>query len=469
MSVNQHQQQSSYLGPFIIMVVLMSLIGLITSLNQQFQVPMQAAYLLLGGQYTNTLTTLLTFSFFAAYLVMGPLTSRYVERNGYKKSLIFGLIVLIASFGLYQLSAYVFDTFDFPKFERYINEAQSILDLKDTSLEAMIAKAAETGNFEVMQTKTGEYASLKYLPEIIIPYAYWVFLFAAFVSGTALTYLQVVVNPYLVACDVKGTSGVQRQSIAGAGNSLMNTIAPLFVAHIIFSGKSSLDISISSLYIPILCLMILVLLIVFFLRGTHLPSIASTEKKVGEVLPESIFSFRHLVLGVVAIFTYVGVEVCIGANLNLFAMDNGIIFPKAANMTMFYWLGLLIGRLLGSVFSKINGQTQLTVASVGAAVLVFAAVFTSNPWFLVGVGLFHSIMWPAIFALAIEGLGRYTSKGTGLLMMGVFGGAVLPVIQGGLADLFGGWEYTWFIVAAGEIYLLYYALLGSKVHKRDIQ
>ncbi|WP_036854032.1 hypothetical protein [Porphyromonas cangingivalis] len=163
MSVNQHQQQS-YLGPFIIMVVLMSLIGLITSLNQQFQVPMQAAYLLLGGQYTNTLTTLLTFSFFSAYLVMGPLTSRYVERNGYKKSLIFGLIILIVSFGLYQLSAYVFDTFDYPKFEAHIDEAKGILALRGESLQAMIAKAAETGNFEVMFTKTGEYSSLKYLP-----------------------------------------------------------------------------------------------------------------------------------------------------------------------------------------------------------------------------------------------------------------------------------------------------------------
>ncbi|MDO4695349.1 MFS transporter [Porphyromonas sp.] len=462
-------QPQSYFVPFVIMVVLMSLIGLITSLNQQFQVPMQAAYLLLGGSYTNTLTTLLTFSFFAAYLVMGPLTSRYVERNGYKRSLIFGLIILIVSFGLYQLSAYIFDTFDLPNFEAYINEAKAILDLKTDSLQAMTAKAAETGNFEVVLTKTGEYSSLKYLPGVVIPYAYWIFLLAAFVAGTALTYLQVVVNPYLVACDVKGTSGVQRQSIAGAGNSLMNTLAPFFVAYIIFSGKSGLDININTLYIPILCLMILVFLIILFLKGTTLPSIASTEKKVGEVLPDSIFSFRHLVLGVVAIFTYVGVEVCIGANLNLFAMDNGILFAQAANMTMLYWSGLLIGRLFGSLFSKISGQTQLTGASAGAAILVFIAIYTNNPWFLVGVGLFHSIMWPAIFSLAIEGLGRYTSKGTGLLMMGVVGGAILPLLQGGLADYFGNWEYTWLIVAIGEIYLLYYALFSSRVYKRDVQ
>lgn len=462
------QQKQSYLAPFIIMVVLMSLIGLITSLNQQFQVPMQAAYLLLSGQYTNTLTTLLTFSFFTAYLVMGPVTSRYVERNGYKKSLIFGLCILLIAFGLYQLSAYVFDTFDYPKFEAYIAEARAILGVDGGSVETMIAKASETGHFDVVLTKTGEYSALKFMSGVIIPYAYWIFLLAAFVAGTALTYLQVVVNPYIVACDVKGTSGVQRQSIAGAGNSLMNTIGPMIVAYVIFAGKSGLDISITSLYIPILCLILLVGVIVFFLRSAHLPSIQSTEKKQGEVLPDSIFSFRHLVFGIVAIFVYVGVEVCIGANLNLYAMDNGVLFAEAAKMTTLYWLGLLIGRIFGSILSKISAQVQLSIASLGGLLLVLLSIYTANPWFLVGVGLFHSIMWPAIFSLAIEGLGRYTSKGTGLLMMGVFGGAVLPVFQGGLADIIGSWDYTWIIVALGEAYLLYYALGGSKVFRRDV-
>lgn len=453
--------------PFIIMVVLMSLIGLITSLNQQFQAPMKAAYLLMGGGLTNTLATGIVFSFFLAYLIMGPSTSKYVERKGHQQSLIFGLCVLIVAFGLYELSAFVFDKIDLPSFSSRIEEAKSIIAQRDLGVEAMAAYAAQTGNFEVNLTKMGEYSSLKYMHEPVIPVAYWVFLIAAYVAGTALTYLQAVVNPYVVACDVKGTSGVQRQTIAGAGNSAMTTIGPLIVAHLIFSGKDGLDINMTSLYIPILVLIVLVGIIAFALTRISLPGIAGTEVKEGEVLTERITSFRHLILGVVALFMYVGVEVCVGANINLYASDLGFSLSTAARMAFLYWGGMLIGRLLGSFLSKVSGQVQLAIASIGAAVLVIAAMVTGNPWILVGVGFFHSIMWPAIFALAIDGLGRYTSKGTGLLMMGVVGGAVLPLIQGTLADLLGDWSMTWLIVIVGEAYMLFYALVGSKVLKRD--
>ncbi len=426
----------SYLMPFIIMVVLMSLIGLITNLNQQFQGPMQAAYLLKAGGLKNMLTTMLVFSFFLAYLVMGPITNKYIDKNGYKKSLIFGLFILIAAFGLYELSAWVFETFDKANFIDTIEKAKA----------AEIAKTP-----------------FEYTGPVTVPYAYYIFLLAAFVAGTALTYLQAVVNPYIVACEVKGTSGVQRQSIAGAGNSTMTTIGPLLVASLIFGGASGLNISISSLYIPILALIVMVAIIIVALTKIHLPSIASAEKKEGEVLEKSVWSFSHLSLGVIAIFMYVGVEVCVGSNINLFAMsDGGFTLETAAKLASMYWGGMLIGRLCGSFLSKISANVQLLVTSVGAGILVALAMITNNPWLLVGVGLFHSIMWPAIFSLAIDKLGKYTSAGTGALMMGVVGGAVLPLIQGVAADHI-GWQYTWAIVLAAEAYLLYYALIGYKV------
>ncbi len=419
--------------PFIIMVVLMSLIGLITNLNQQFQGPMQAAYLIKGGDMTNTLTIALNFAFFLAYLVMGPITNRYIDKNGYKKSLVFGLFVLIAAFGLYELSAWVFDTFDKATFAETIAQAKALG--KD----------------------------FKYEGPVAVPNAYYVFLLAAFVAGTALTYLQAVVNPYLVACDVKGTSAVQRQSIAGAGNSSMTTIGPFIVAFFIFGGQSGLDISITSLYWPIFGLIVLVGLLILALQQLELPSIASAEKQEGEVLEKSVWSFTHLALGVVAIFMYVGVEVAVGANINLYAMSVGELATTAASMAGMYWGGMLIGRLGGSFLSKVSANAQLVVASAGAGVLVVIAMLTNNPWVLVGVGLFHSIMWPAIFSLAIDKLGKYTSAGTGALMMGVVGGAVLPLIQGVAADFIGGWQWTWAIVILGEAYLLYYALVGYKV------
>mgnify|MGYP000387671936 CR=1 FL=1 len=464
--MTQQKQTQSYLVPFIIMVVLMALIGLITNLNQQFQAPMKAAYLLLGGGLTNTLTTALVFTFFLAYLVMGVPSAKYIERKGYKSSLILGLVILIAAFGLFELSAYVFDTLDFPNFSDSINEAKTILAQKDMGVSAMQAVANQTGNFELkLVKKTGEFLELNYLKGTVIPMAYWVFLLASFVAGTALTFLQAVVNPYLVACDVKGTSAVQRQSIAGAGNSTMTTIGPLLVALLIFQGKSGLDINITSLYVPIAVLIVLVGVIIFALSKLELPNIASAEKKEGEVLEKSVWSFSHLALGVVAIFMYVGVEVCIGNNINLYGQSLGFKPEQAALMATIYWGLMLVGRLCGSFLSSISASKQLLITSTGAGVLVLASIVTNNPYFLVGAGLFHSVMWGAIFSLAIDKLGKYTSAGSGALMMGIFGGAVLPVVQGFLADGLGSWHFTWIIVLVGEAYLLYYALVGHKVRQ----
>lgn len=461
--MTQNKQTQSYFVPFIIMVVLMSLVGLITNLNQQFQAPMKAAYLLMGGSLTNTLTVGLTLSFFLAYLFMGVPSAKYIENKGYKSALVLGLVILIAAFGLFELSAYVFDKVDYPNFQESITEAQSILAQKGSGVAAMQEVAAQTGNFELkLVQKTGEFLELNYLKGTVIPTAYWVFLFASFVAGTALTFLQNVVNPYLVACDVTGTSAVQRQSIAGAGNSTMTTIGPLLVAYLIFNGKEGLDINITDLYIPIAVLIVLVGIIVVALGKIELPSIAAAEKKEGEVLEKSVWSFSHLALGVIAIFMYVGVEVAVGANINLYAMSEGFDLATAAKMASMYWGGMLVGRLCGSFLSKISANTQLLVTSVGAGVLVALGMVTNNPWLLVGAGLFHSIMWPAIFSLAIDKLGKYTSAGSGALMLGVVGGAIMPFVQGIAADAM-GWQWTWAIVIVGEIYLLYYALVGYKV------
>ncbi len=433
-----NNQKHSYMAPFIIMVVLMSLVGLITSINQQFQAPMQSAYLIMGGNMTNTLTTLLVFAFFLAYLVMGIPSSRYIQKNGYKSALITGLVILICAFGLYQLSAYVFTKHDLVTFQPILDQAKAVGD------------------------------DFKYEGPTVVPVAYYIFLFAAFVAGTALTFLQAVINPYIVACEVRGTTGVTRQSIAGTGNSLMTTIGPLLVAFLIFNGKTGLEINITSLYIPILVLMIIVGVIAAVLPSLNLPEIPSTAVGKDEKLPDSILSFRHLVLGVVAIFFYVGVEVCVGSNINLFAIkEGGFTIASAAKLASLYWFGMLIGRAVGSFLSGIAAQTQLLIASIAAMLLVAASMSTGNPWLLCGVGLFHSIMWPAIFDLAIKGLGRYTAKGSGLLMMGVVGGAVLPLLQGVLADSIGNWTWTWVIVIVGELYLLYYAFSGHKVMKAD--
>ncbi len=415
-------QKVNYVGPFITMVILMALVGFITVVNQQFQAPMQAAFLSQAGDLKNTLATVITFSFFLAYLVMGGVSAKSLVNNGYRGTLVRGLIILIAAFGIFELSAYQFEA---------------------------------------------SHGSTITLGSVTIPYAYFIFILGSFVAGTALTFLQSAINPYLVACDVKGTSGVQRQTIAGAGNSTMTTIAPFFVAAVIFQNAKPENIQISSLYVPFAVLIIIVAILAFVLTKLNLPEIASVASNKNEKLPRSVWSFSHLALGVLAIFVYVGVEVAVGANINMYAIDLGGSFAeKATLMASLYWGGMLVGRLFGSFVSKIPAQTQLLFTSIGAGILVLASMITGNPWLLVGVGLFHSIMWPAIFPLAIEGLGKYTSKASGALMMGVVGGAILPLVQGFMADMMGGWSWTWIIVVIGEVYLLYYALIGHKVKER---
>ena len=428
--MSQTKQQQSYLVPFIIMVVLMSLVGLITSLNGQFQGPMQDAFLLMGGGMKNVLTTCITFSFFLAYLVMGAPSAKYIENNGYKKSLITGLIILMGAFGIYELSAYIFETVDMATFAPVIEQAKA-------------------------------QKSFVYTGPMVIPTAYYVFLLAAFVAGSALTFLQAVLNPYIAACNVNGTTPVTRGSIAGSGNSTMTTIGPLLVAHVIFAGKSGLDIELNSLYLPFLVLIVLVGILIAALTQVNLPAIASAEKKEGEVLEKSVWSFSHLALGVVAIFMYVGVEVAVGNNINLYAKS--LDYKDPALLATIYWGLMLVGRLCGSFLSGISAQMQLTITSALAYLFILAGMLTNNPYILIGAGLFHSIMWGAIFALAIDKLGKYTSAGSGALMMGVVGGAVLPLLQGVLADVLGSWQWTWALVALGEAYLFFYAVIGHKV------
>ena len=237
------------------------------------------------------------------------------------------------------------------------------------------------------------------------------------------------------------------------------------MASVIFAGKSGLDIALSSLYIPFLVLIVLVGGLIAALSKLHLPAIASTEKKEGEVLEKSVWSFSHLALGVVAIFMYVGVEVCIGNNINLHGQSLGFEPSEAALMATIYWGLMLVGRLCGSFLSGISASKQLLITSLGAGILVLGGMILNNPYLLVGAGLFHSVMWGAIFSLAIDKLGKYTSAGSGALMMGIVGGAILPFAQGILADRLGGWQFTWIIVLIGEAYLLYYALVGHKVRQ----
>ena len=211
------------------------------------------------------------------------------------------------------------------------------------------------------------------------------------------------------------------------------------------------------------------MIVSFFVNRVQMPSMDNVIQSPGEKLEKSVWSFRHLKLGVWGIFFYVGIEVAVGANVNMYASELGGAFASnATHMAALYWGLLLLGRFLGSFIKKISSERQLVIASVGAIALLIVAMLLANPWILTGIGFFHSIMWPAIFTLATNKLGIYTTKASGVLTMGVVGGGIIPFLQGILADLMGGnWHWTWVLVILGEAYILYYGLNGYKI-KNDV-
>lgn len=423
--MNNKQTQTSYLVPFVTMVVLFFLVGFLTVVNQQFQAPLKSVLLSGAGNLKNTLTVLITFVWFMAYPLTSGIGARMVDKRGYKGTLVRGLMTLVGGLIVFELAV-----------------------LQHLYAPAYIAFGGAS-----------------------IPIAFLIFLAGSYIVGTATALLQIVINPYLVACNVSGTSGIQRQMIGGSGNSIGTTIAPYFVSGIIFGGVALENITIGQLIVPFIGLMVVIAIITFVVRKLSLPQIEGTTNESGEKLEKSIWSFSHLKLGVVGIFFYVGVEVCIGANINLYAESLGGSFAEAAvTMASLYWGGMLVGRLIASTLSKISANIQLSVAATVATILLIASLVTGNPWLLAVVGLFHSVMWSSIFTLAIEKLGKYTSKASGTLMIGVLGGALLPLIQGMIADAMGGdWTYTWVLVLIGEVYLLYYGLVGYRVKQQAVE
>jgi FHS family L-fucose permease-like MFS transporter len=417
----QVNTQNNYIGPFLTMVFLFLIVGFLTTANGQFQGPLKAAFLADAGQLKNTLATLITFSWFLAYPVCGNIGSQWISKYGYKGTLIRGLLVMIIGLSLFFLSSSF--TVLYP---------ESHLDL----------------------------ASSK------VPTGFLIFLCGSFVVGASATILQVVINPYLTACQVRGTQPIQRMAIGGTANSVGTTVAPYFVSGIMFGGLAMEDVQIGQLMLPFVMLMMVVAIVIFVLMRLSLPDILETRSETGKKAEhdKSVWSFRHLTLGVIAIFFYVGCEVCIGTNINLFVLEDlGMEISIITLMATLYWGGLLVGRLAGSSLSTVSPRSQLTFTTICAACLVLIAMIVNNPWILVAVGLFHSIMRGAIFTLSVAHLGKYTAKASGVFMIGVIGGAILPLLQGMMADWMGCWRWSWSLVFIGELVMLSYALVGSKV------
>jgi len=392
--------------------------GFVTVLNDILVPHLKAIFDL---NYTETM--LIQFTFFSAYFLMSMPAVKVISLVGYKNSIVIGL-------GVMGLGALLF---------------------------VPAASAA----------------------------SYALFLTALYVLASGMTVLQVAANPYVaVLGPPEGASS--RLNLAQAFNSLGTTIGPFFGGMLILpavgEAMKSANLSpeelqahralvASSVKLPYVGIAALLLVLAFAISRFRLPVLANIEEgrsHDSSASGDSAWKHSHLVLGAIGIFIYVGAEVSIGSFLvNYFSQpDIGGLGPKdAAKFVSFYWGGAMVGRFVGSaLMQKIKPGLVLGVAGMAACLLVTTSILTTGHvamWSIIAVGLFNSVMFPTIFTLGIDGLGTLTAQGSGILIMWIVGGAIIPIAQGAIADRI-GIHLAFILPAVCYLYIVYYGLRGSK-------
>jgi FHS family L-fucose permease-like MFS transporter len=430
-------EKKNYLLPIIVMIFLFGMISFVTNLAS----PM-GDILKFQFQVANWMGTLGVFANFIAYAVMGYPAGNLLQKFGYKKTALIAIAVGFVGVGIQTLS----------------------------------------GTLGI----------------------FGVYLLGAFVAGFSMCLLNTVVNPMLNRLGGGGNKGNQLIQIGGSFNSLCGTSVIILTGILIPEGIKNAQIS---NVFPLMYVALAIFAFAFIVIAlTAIPE-KSKEQQVASAVPSqySPLSFRHFIFGAIGIFVYVGVEVGVPNVLNKWLQNPDLDVLKlggvgaeaiAGSVAATYWFMMLIGRLLGAaVGSKVSAKSMLGVASVIGLVLTLVAIFAPTdvlvnlPVFkndssglfglasvplsaalLVFVGLCTSVMWGGIFNLAIEGLGKYTEKASGIFMVLVCGGGILPLLQNGIVDATGGVGYltSYWVIVAGLIYLLYYALIGSKNINKDI-
>ena len=322
--------------------------------------------------------------------------------------------------------------------------------------------------------------------------AFSVYLLGALVAGASMCLLNTVVNPMLNTLGGGGNKGNQLLQVGSSFNSVMATFTPAFIGILIGEAAKA---NIRDVF-PILYIAMGVFALVFFvLLAVRIPepNIVYAKEPLKNLMVGAM-KFRHFVLGAIGIFVYVGVEIGVPGTMFFWLSEVPEVGKTTAGFVAgTYWLLMLVGRLVGaSIGSKVSSKIMLTVVSFVGMLLVLSAIFfpTStmvdlpvmqrtatgmlsfglaevpiNAAFLVFVGLCTSIMWGGIFNLAVEGLGKYTAAASGIFMVLVVGGGILPAFQNWIADI-AGFITSYWVMFAGLAYLFFYAVIGSKVTKR---
>ncbi len=435
--MTENKKQGNIIA-IIVMIFLFGMIAFVTNLASpmgdilkfQFNVP-------------NWMGTLGVFANFIAYAVMGYPAGNLLQKYGYKKTALIAIAIGFVGVGIQTLS----------------------------------------GTME----------------------SFGVYLLGAFVAGFSMCLLNAVVNPMLNSLGGGGNKGNQLIQIGGAFNSLAGTAVIILTGILIPEGIKNAQISnVFPLMYAALAIFAFAFVVIAFasIPEKHKEQNASSAASS----KYSPLSFRHFILGAIGIFVYVGVEVGIPNILNKWLQNPDLDVLQlggagnaeaiAGSVTATYWLLMLVGRLLGAAIgSKVSAKSMLMVASGLGLVLTLTAMFAPistlidlpvfkndasglfgfvkvpvNAALFVLIGLCTSVMWGGIFNLAVEGLGKYTEKASGIFMVMVCGGGILPLVQNAVVDVTGGTGYltSYWVIVVGLAYLLYYALIGCKNVNKNI-
>ena len=428
------EQKKNYILPIVVMIFLFAMISFVTNLaspmgdilKYQFGVP-------------NWMGTLGVFANFIAYAIMGYPAGSMLQRYGYKKTALIAVSVGFVGVGIQTLS----------------------------------------GTVE----------------------SFGVYLLGAFIAGFSMCLLNTVVNPMLNRLGGGGNKGNQLIQTGGAFNSLSGTAVIILTGLLIPEGIKNAQIShVFPLMYAALAIFAFAFVVLVLTKIPENP--VDTKKSVAKKADKyGPLSFRHFVLGAVAIFVYVGIEVGIPnvlqkwlQNPDLNVLGSGVNAEAVAgSVAATYWLLMLVGRLVGAVVgSKVSARAMLGVVSCVGLLLTLGAIFAPevavnlpvfngaagvglvnvpvNAALLVLCGLCTSVMWGGIFNLAVEGLGKYTEKASGIFMALVCGGGILPLLQNAIVDMGDGVAYlqSYWVIVVALVYMLFYALVGSKNVNKDI-
>jgi FHS family L-fucose permease-like MFS transporter len=410
------ENSSSYTAPLAVVTTLFFMWGFLTCLNDILVPHLKPIFDL---NYTRIM--LIQSAFFGAYFLFSIPSAKIIDWIGYQRSMVLGLLTM-------GLGAFLF------------------------------------------------------VPAASVP-SYPLFLAALIVLAAGITCLQVAANPYVTVLGKPETAS-SRLNLTQAFNSLGTFLAPFFGGLLILTAAPKTMDEIramapdalqayrlheaATVKMPYVGLGIALVLLAVAIGSFKLPKIPHAQHKVGEKVNDSIWRHPNLIFGAIAIFVYVGAEVSIGSFLvNYFSQPEigGLTEKVAASFVAFYWGGAMVGRFIGSgLLQKMKTGHLLAICAVCAGALVAISMLTNGHtamYSIILVGFFNSIMFPSIFTLGVAELGPLTGDGSGIMIMAIVGGALIPLAQGAIADKI-GIHHAFFLPVICYLYIVYFALSGSK-------